>query len=183
MAIGQDGLLGSMTRIQVAAVAGMLVAAVVAACSIAGPGKDPASRDFLDYIEREIVDQDPAVTGRLAEYRTGHWSWDVTPIVKAWAAHLEPGETLVGVVDKSIPLIAEHRRHRESDGPMTERAYRINREILDQDDTDHWKAYEQIWKAHVLLPLARYRMNFYVFAKGGENRETVQGAYLFSGWK
>ncbi|MYI69284.1 MAG: hypothetical protein F4103_11300, partial [Boseongicola sp. SB0673_bin_14] len=179
MALSLDGLPGRTTGARIAAVAGTLVIAAVAACSISGPGKDTASRNFLDYIEREIIDQDPFATGRLAEYRTGHWSWDVTPIIKAWAGHLEPGETLVGVVERSFPLIAELRRHRESDGPMTGRAYRVNRNQLDPSDTDHKKVYERTYNEYVSLLFSKYELVIYVYAKRGENLETVQGAYLF----
>lgn len=76
------------------------------------------------------------------EFRTGHWSWNVTQIINDYSEQLDSGETLAGVIEESIPLVAEHRRHRESDGPITKRAREINRNSLDPADTDYMRVCE-----------------------------------------
>ena len=175
--------IGIMTVNRLATVNGMPAVASLAAWAIAAVavnGENTASQQFLDYIEKEIFEEEPFArdTDQLAELRTGHWSWNITPIIYDYSRHLESEETLAGVIEKSIPLLVEHKRHRECDGPMTERAYRVNRYHLDPDDTDSKRVYKRSYKENVLLPFSKYELVIYVFTKRGETEETVK-AYLF----
>ena len=144
MAFGLHELIGGIAGKRIVAVAGIFIAVAIVAGSIAGLGKDTSSRKFLAYIDREIIAEDPFAkdSDHLAEFRTGHWSWELTQVINAYSRYLEPGETLASLLERNFKLVAEHRRHRESDGPMTDRAYKINRYHLDPHGTDHMQVYE-----------------------------------------
>ncbi len=171
MLFALDRQVRSMTRNQLAAIAGTAAIAVLATWAISGPtvnGEGTSSQRFLDYIEREIFEDDPfSKQGKVSE------------IINAWSRHLEPGETLVGLVERNFELVAEFRRHRESDGPMTERAYRINRYQLDPDDTDYKKVYKRSYRENILT-FSSYSLVIKVFTKRGETKETVDAFLRFN---
>ncbi|MDE0210837.1 MAG: hypothetical protein OXJ64_13235 [Boseongicola sp.] len=152
---------GGKAWVRIFAVAGMLFAVTLAACSIGGKGKDVASRRFLECIEREIIYDDPL--SRLGE---------VSEAVRACHGGLGSGDTLAGLVERNFRLAAEFRRHRESDGPMTQDAYEINRYYLDPDDTDHKRVFERFYRFNPLT-LTSFTLYVNVFTRPGEVRETV----------
>ncbi|MCY3875459.1 MAG: hypothetical protein OXF88_14345 [Rhodobacteraceae bacterium] len=173
--------IGDVTKNALATFVGLLTTAVLAACAIAPAAvqaEEMASQDFLNYIEWEIFREDPFTTDHLEEFKTGHWSWNITPIIYDYSRHLESGGTLAEVIEKSFPLLVELTRHRESDGPMTERAYRGNRYHLDPDDTDFKRVFKRYYKENLLMLFSRYRLVIYLYTKRGDTSETVE-AYLF----
>ncbi|MYA88981.1 MAG: hypothetical protein F4X97_11135 [Boseongicola sp. SB0662_bin_57] len=85
---------------------------------------------------------------------------------------------MASAVKRNFDLAAEFRRHRESDGPMTDRAYRTNRRHLDPNGTDHMKVYARYYKVNILV-FTQYRLVVKVFTKRGETRETVTAFLRF----
>ena len=171
MVFGLGRRISNMTGRKHVAVAGLLAAMVFAAWAIAGSaveGEDTASQQSLEYIEREIFEDDPfSKQGNVSE------------VINAWSRHLEPGETLVGLVERNFELVAEFRRHRESDGPMTQDAYEINRYYLDPDDTDYKKVYKRSYRENILT-FSSYSLVINVFTKRGETEETVKAFLRFN---
>ncbi|MDE0209680.1 MAG: hypothetical protein OXI66_05095 [Boseongicola sp.] len=103
----------------------------------------------------------------LAEQGTGHWSRDATEIVNDCSRQLGPGEAPTDVIERSFPLIAEHRRHREGDVPMMSRAREVAKHRLDQNDTDRVRVHERHYrKIRCLLMLGGNRLKILALTNG-----------------
>ena len=111
--------------------------------------------------------------------------WDVTHIVTAYSAHLEPGETLVQIIEDSIPLGAEFKRDRVEDGPITKRAYEINRNYLDPNETDSKRLYEKAYRGRRILHqgvfalVSQYELYISVYTRHSKTEETIKAILRF----
>ena len=155
-----------------AVLAVIVAGAGILAAQISG---DAAPPDFLAYLDEELFRDDP-----LSAHGN---NWDVTHIVRAYSRYLEPGETLIQIIEENIPLHVEHKRHREEDGPITERAYKINRNHLDPLKTDRLLYFKKTYRPTKMffygmrIAVAGYELSISVHTKHGETEETIE-AYL-----
>ena len=73
-------------------------------------GEMITSENFIRIIEKEIIEKDPMQTDAFANYRTGYWAWNLTPLFDLYEDQIVDNQTLLGLIKENIPLSAEYTK-------------------------------------------------------------------------
>jgi hypothetical protein len=140
--------------------------------------------NFLTYLETELFSESSDSEDFLHEYRTGHWSWDISKIVNAYTPEDGLQGDLTQTIEASISDFTEYSRFSDEEADKSERAYRINRYYLDPLETDYLRSFSKYFKVPV-FPGDEHRSEtrifevaIRVFKKHGADQNNIE-ANLF----
>ncbi len=94
-------------------------------------------RNLIDMIESQIFVSYASSPDFLNEYRTGHVSWDITPIIKEIQSDFGDKESFIAALEKENSFeINEYHRFDEDEAASDPEKARINRDHLDPTGSD-----------------------------------------------
>ena len=93
-------------------------------------------RSLTDIIENRIFVAGAFTPDFLSEYRTGHWSWNVTPLIEEIQNDFDDNESFIAALEDSFDLSAEYFRFEEDETANDPEKAKINRYHLDPTGSD-----------------------------------------------
>lgn len=144
------------------------------------------SNDFFNYLKTELFRENPIPKNaqHLKQYRTGYWSWDITPIILSYKSGELTTEELIEVMENSFSEVYEYNRYPEEEARKDKEKQDINKYYLDKINTDRVRYFvKDFWAGNstFLLPnmiLDSFEIRIIVYRQFGESENTIE-AYLF----
>ena len=140
--------------------------------------------DLVATFKSKIFTNRPADLESISEYKTGTWSWDVTPILNEIESSFDSRQSFIEAIEESFELIGGHYRSSEEEALNDWRKTKSNR-YLDRIGSDRERYFSHSYWifttrfSQLVVPFAIFELSIAITDKPGQQEIYEINAYLF----